>query len=313
MKVEGGSNLMKFGDNLKNLRKSKKISQEKLAEKVGVSRQSVSKWENGEAYPEMKHILLLCHLFHCKINDLVHENLHDINSLDEEVKMNVVKFKKEQQKKMKGISKAIYVIARIGKIMILLSAIILALLLFIIPMMASGINMTDTKFEFFGESYEYEMNGKNITLTNEKTGENAEFYIDTDSNLQNYFTGHSKTYYAVTAEFITICLIAFLGITFFILKDIEKLFMNIHQEDSPFTLENIKYIRKIAMLLIVAIIAPTVVGLLFQAMVNVDMNIGIELMDFVLVLIIFSLAYIFEYGYEIQLDSNGKMYGEENE
>lgn len=49
---------MKFGDNLRNLRKSKKISQERLAEKVGVSRQSVSKWERGEAYPEMNEIEL---------------------------------------------------------------------------------------------------------------------------------------------------------------------------------------------------------------------------------------------------------------
>ena len=55
---------MKFGDNLRNLRKSKKMSQEKLAEKVGVSRQSVSKWETGEAYPEMNHILILCDIFH---------------------------------------------------------------------------------------------------------------------------------------------------------------------------------------------------------------------------------------------------------
>lgn len=38
---------MKFGDNLRYLRKSKKLSQEDLAEKVGVSRQSVSKWETG--------------------------------------------------------------------------------------------------------------------------------------------------------------------------------------------------------------------------------------------------------------------------
>lgn len=37
---------MKFGDNLRIIRKSKKISQEDLAEKVGVSRQSVSKWEH---------------------------------------------------------------------------------------------------------------------------------------------------------------------------------------------------------------------------------------------------------------------------
>ncbi len=38
---------MKFGENLKSIRKSKKMSQEELAFKVGVSRQSVSKCENG--------------------------------------------------------------------------------------------------------------------------------------------------------------------------------------------------------------------------------------------------------------------------
>lgn len=38
---------MKFGDNLKKIRIIKKLSQEALAEKVNVSRQSVSKWETG--------------------------------------------------------------------------------------------------------------------------------------------------------------------------------------------------------------------------------------------------------------------------
>lgn len=69
---------MKFGENLYNLRKKGKMSQENLAEKVGVSRQSVSKWENGEAYPEMDNIMKLCDIFHCKINNLVHEDLSDL-------------------------------------------------------------------------------------------------------------------------------------------------------------------------------------------------------------------------------------------
>ena len=93
---------MKFGENLYALRKSAKMSQEKLAEKVGVSRQSVSKWENGEAYPEMDNILKICKIFHCKINDLIHDDIQDIDSLDEEIKMKVVKLEKEKQKKIKG-------------------------------------------------------------------------------------------------------------------------------------------------------------------------------------------------------------------
>ncbi len=47
MSTGKGGNLMKFGENLKNLRRAKKLSQEDLAEKVKVSRQSVSKWETG--------------------------------------------------------------------------------------------------------------------------------------------------------------------------------------------------------------------------------------------------------------------------
>lgn len=43
---------MKFGENLKVLRKEAKMSQEILAENVGVSRQSVSKWECGLSFPK---------------------------------------------------------------------------------------------------------------------------------------------------------------------------------------------------------------------------------------------------------------------
>lgn len=304
---------MKFGDNLSILRKSKKMSQEKLAEKVGVSRQSVSKWETGEAYPEMNNILKLCQVFGCKINHLVNENLIDLDSLDEEIKMKVVKFKKEKQQKMKGISKAIYVMARVGEIVLVLATIVLAVLMCILPMMASKMNITDTKLEFFGESYEYQVNDKTISISDPQTGKNAEIYVDTESDLYEYMTSHSKTYYIVTTELIGICLIAFLAITFLTLKYIEKLFVNIHNDDTPFTLENVSYIRKIACFLIIAIFAPSLLGMLCQAILKVDMDVGIELMDLVFVLIIFSLAYIFEYGYEIQLDSNGAMYGEKKE
>ena len=69
MVLEGGENLMKFGDNLRNLRKSKKLSQEDLAEKMRVSRQSVSKWENSEAYPEMNNLLELRKIFHSHNKD----------------------------------------------------------------------------------------------------------------------------------------------------------------------------------------------------------------------------------------------------
>ena len=50
---------MSFGENLQYLRKQKEITQEQLAEQLEVSRQSVSKWESGQSFPEMEKLLQL--------------------------------------------------------------------------------------------------------------------------------------------------------------------------------------------------------------------------------------------------------------
>ena len=50
---------MSFAENLKQLRKEKQLSQEELAEILDVSRQAVSKWEQGIGYPEVEKLLLL--------------------------------------------------------------------------------------------------------------------------------------------------------------------------------------------------------------------------------------------------------------
>ena len=50
---------MSFGENLQKLRKKNQLSQEGLAEMLGVSRQAVSKWELGEGYPEVEKLLIL--------------------------------------------------------------------------------------------------------------------------------------------------------------------------------------------------------------------------------------------------------------
>lgn len=62
---------MTFGENLQFLRKRLSMTQEDLAEKMEVSRQSVSKWESNAAYPEMDAIIRLCDLFRCDMDTLL--------------------------------------------------------------------------------------------------------------------------------------------------------------------------------------------------------------------------------------------------
>lgn len=62
---------MKFGDNLRKLRKSKGLSQEELAEKVQVSRQSVSKWETGLCLMDMSLLRPLSSLLDVSVNEIL--------------------------------------------------------------------------------------------------------------------------------------------------------------------------------------------------------------------------------------------------
>lgn len=66
---------MKLSENLKIIRKENNLSQEQLAEQLGVSRQAVSKWESDQSYPEMDKVLLICKLYGYGIDELMNENV----------------------------------------------------------------------------------------------------------------------------------------------------------------------------------------------------------------------------------------------
>ncbi len=60
-----------FKENLIQLRKLNKLSQEELAEKVGVTRQSIAKWESGDSMPDIEKSRLLAEIFNVTLDDLV--------------------------------------------------------------------------------------------------------------------------------------------------------------------------------------------------------------------------------------------------
>ncbi|WP_160687074.1 helix-turn-helix transcriptional regulator [Clostridium sp. C2-6-12] len=58
-------------DNLKVLRKRFKLSQEQVAEKLNVSRQTIAKWENGESMPDINNCMALSELYDVTLDNLV--------------------------------------------------------------------------------------------------------------------------------------------------------------------------------------------------------------------------------------------------
>lgn len=302
---------MKFGENLYNLRKNAKMSQEKLAEKMSVSRQSISKWENGESYPEMDKILKLCNIFHCKINDLVHEDLTDINSLDEEIIMSVVKFNEKKQNQVKSLSNVISLIGKIGGIVLKVAIPFIILAMILIPFIISNVEVKENQISFKTD---------NIKIIDENKIEIHDIIVgeldidDEDYDVIEMFENNSNIKIITYVETGLVFLLVELYIMIIILGCVEKLFNNIKENTTPFTLDNVNYIKKISYLIIALILISPISDLLFSILLGIS-NGGsspFELMNILEILIIFSMSYIFEYGYEIQKDSKGKMYNEEN-
>ena len=67
---------MSLGKNLQYLRRlSKDMTQEALAEKLNVSRQTISKWEMDTAQPEIENAIELCKIFNCSLDNLFREEM----------------------------------------------------------------------------------------------------------------------------------------------------------------------------------------------------------------------------------------------
>ena len=79
---------MFFASNLQKLRKKENMSQEALAEKLDVTRQSVSKWESGASYPEMDKLISICKIFNVDMDTLVNGDVLDEKKQDKETTIN---------------------------------------------------------------------------------------------------------------------------------------------------------------------------------------------------------------------------------
>ena len=66
-----------IGEKLSKLRKENGISQEELAEKLNISRQAISKWENNESLPDTENLITIAKLFNVSIDFLVGNKMVD--------------------------------------------------------------------------------------------------------------------------------------------------------------------------------------------------------------------------------------------
>lgn len=76
-----------FSEKLYKLRKNSALSQEQLAEQLNVSRQAISKWEQGTAVPESEKLIAISNYFGVTVDYLLKDNIVDITNTTDEIKV----------------------------------------------------------------------------------------------------------------------------------------------------------------------------------------------------------------------------------
>ena len=74
---------MKIGDKLKKARMDKNLTQEEVAEKIFVSRQSISNWENNKTYPDIGNVIALSDLYQISLDELLKGSDNFMKHLEE--------------------------------------------------------------------------------------------------------------------------------------------------------------------------------------------------------------------------------------
>ena len=103
-------NQEKIGLFIAKLRKENNMTQQDLAEKLGVSDRTVGNWENGRNLPDVSLFKPLCNIFNITVNDLISGEKVDNKNYQEKLEENIINTINYSNKKIEGKNKIIYII-----------------------------------------------------------------------------------------------------------------------------------------------------------------------------------------------------------
>ena len=219
---------------------------------------------------------------------------------------------KDKQRKLKVLSKIIYILAKIGKILTYIAIPFIVLGMVIIPILMNKIDIKNDRIILKDKGNIISIVEKNDKLViNVKDAKVAEVTSAKDiSKIKDFFNNNSKGTIIASGETALGFALISIIIAIILLRQVEKLFKNINKNDTPFTYDNVDYIRRIAFLMIINIILPAIASAVIELILKVELNIHFGAYNLIEILALYVLVYVFEYGCKLQKDSKCKIYGE---
>ena len=222
---------------------------------------------------------------------------------------------KEEQSKLKGLSKVISFLANLGRICIFIGIGAIILCMLIMPTIIKHVKTYDNTIEL-------KYSEETLKIVRE-SDEQVRVYINdkkedkiTDvegfDKLYKVLDKHSNKTIIGYFEAIFLLIILYMYLANLVLKHLSKLFKNIKNGDTPFTLDNVDHMKKMGIYMIAAIVLPPLFSIIFNACTDLEFNLSFDLIDIVQILFVFAMAFVFRYGYNLQEDSKKTIYDDED-
>lgn len=216
----------------------------------------------------------------------------------------------KQKKYLIIINKVLAVLAKIAKIFVMIAIpfVVITMITFVVLVNKIDISKNQIKMDDIGFVLNIDKNNNNLVVRFNDYGVQTITSTEIVDNVQNVINNHSKTELLVLTEVGMIIIIVDLVLMIMILNSLEKLFKNLFKKDTPFIMENVLFIKKAAYLMITTILLTWIAGIIFELILGLDLNVSLEISNIIEVLFLFSIAYIFQYGCQIQAESQTRLY-----
>ena len=216
----------------------------------------------------------------------------------------------EQDKtRLKGLSKAAAVIALIIKICLLVAVPCIIIVMVALPIAFKDVTITENEIAYKNiASLKIDDTRTKIDVIYEgdviHTEENAQSLVKLiemfDENTSDYMVKYIDCKLGISFVSLIIAIV--------IITKIRKILNNIHDEDTPFTEENVDLLKRITFLSIVDIVMPLIMGIILSLALNMNLSINLGTSSIMEILIVGCLVYVFKYGVVLQGKSKEKIY-----
>lgn len=217
----------------------------------------------------------------------------------------------KNKKHYKIMTKVMHIITKLSRIFLIIGTVCLVIALFVVPII--------------GRSIKFDANTQTIevldqTIVYEKEDGNYIFYVN-DDDFKVTAKGEIEAIdailerleednlaRAVTAVEVALMIgVATLIFNYLALRNIDQVFLGINKDDTPFAKEHPTSFRNAGQYFVVVFIIRIVGSIIASAIAGFSISINFGVAEILIILALFTLAYIFEYGYKLQSNSNIKM------